>query len=427
MVTDNPTLYKISDGELTVNFHPAQAEAWDATEQIIVFLAGTQSGKSEFGVQWFKREIDNTFNPNDNYNDYIIATSTFPLLDKKLQPEFLNVFKGIYDLGTFLEGKRLFKYYNDNRRIFLSSAENPDSLEAATAKAAWLDEAGQDSFKRATWDAIVRRLNIYRGRTLITTTIYNWGWLKTELYDRWMDGDKSIKVIHADSLMNPAFPREAWERAMNTMPSWKFDMQYRGRYSKPAGMIYDCFGANCIKKRFPIPDSWQRYVGMDFGTESTAAVFLAKDPSNGDLYAYREYIGEKKSVPEHAEFLKDVSKGENIVKIKGGIKGEEGWRLAYRNAGWYVTEPSIKDVEEGINKVYALLKLNKLYFFDDLHESIDELSKYSRVLDENNNYLPTDKIKEKEWMHILDALRYGCVEFNAAPKPVGKSEFVRVY
>jgi hypothetical protein len=427
MVTETPTLYKIVDGDFQVNFHPAQAEMWDATERVILFAAGSQVGKTEGGVQWLKREIDETYNPNDKNNDYLIVTTTIPLLDKKLQPEFLNVFKGIWDLGTFLEGKRIFKYHDKNIRVLLCSAENPDSIEAATAKAAWLDEAGQDTFKRQTWDAVNRRLNTTRGRILITTTLYNWGWLKTEVYDRAINGDKTIKVIHADSILNPAFPKESWDQAMATMPAWKFDMQYRGRYSKPAGMIYDCFGANCIKKRFPIPDSWQRYVGMDFGTESTAAVFLAKDPSNGDLYAYREYIGEKKSVPEHAEFLKDISKGENIVKIKGGIKGEEGWRLAYRNAGWHVTEPSIKDVEEGINKVYALLKLNKLYFFDDLHESIDELSKYSRVLDENNNYLPTDKIKDKEWMHILDALRYGCVEFNAAPKPVGKSEFVRVY
>ena len=411
-----PTLYKVENGEIILSLSQPQSEIWDATENIILALFGSQAGKTEAGVQWFKREIDNTYNPNDKFNDYIIGTSTFPLLDKKLQPEFLNVFKYIYDLGTFLEGKRLFTYYDKNIRVFLCSADNPDSMEAATAKAIWWDEAGQDSFRRQTWDAGERRLRIYRGRTLITTTIYNWGWLKTEVYDRWLKGDKTIKVIQAESISNPAFPRESWDRAKATMPAWKFDMQHRGLYSRPAGMIYDSFDSvKHVKPRFDIPDDWFCYVGMDFGTEHTAAMFYARDPATGDMWAFQEYVGGKKPVPEHVDALKLLQGTHKIAKIYGGIRAEEGWRNDFGNYGWYIMERPKMDVEQGIQKVYAFHKANKLFVFSDLEAYIDEKQKYSRVLDENNNYQPTDKIKDKEWCHLMDAERAILSSFDAIP------------
>ncbi len=417
--TERPTLYTVKDGEIILNLSQPQTEIWEATENTLLALFGSQAGKTEFGVQWFKREIDNTFNPNDKFNDYIIGTSTFPLLDKKLQPEFLNVFRDIYDLGVFLEGKRLFTYYDKNIRIFLCSAENSDSLEAATAKAIWWDEAGQDSFRRQTWDAGRRRLNIFRGRTLITTTIYNWGWLKTEVYDRWLKGDKSIKVVQADSISNPAFPRESWDIAKATMAPWKFDMQHRGLYSRPAGMIYDSFDSiRHVKPRSEFPDvfnKWLVYVGMDFGTEHTAAMFYARDPSTGDMWAIHEYIGGKKPVSDHVDALKKLQGASSIARIYGGIRAEEGWRNDFGHYGWHVMERPKMDVDQGIQKVYAFHKSNKLFVLSDLENYIDEKQKYSRVLDENNNYQPTDKIKDKEWCHLCDAERAVLSAFDAVP------------
>jgi hypothetical protein len=431
IVDEKPTLYKVVDGELELSLHPAQREAWLAKERIIAMLCGSQVGKTEFSVQWLKKEIDSTFNPTDNNNDYAIVTSTFPLLDRKLQGEFLKIFRDQYDLGTFLEGKRIFQYYNDNRRIFLCSAENADSLEAATFKAVVLDEAGQDSFKRQTWEAVKRRLNVYRGRILICTTLYNWGWLKTEVYDKAMNGDKNIKIIHADSIMNPAFPKESWDEEMKNLPAWKFDMQYRGIYSKPAGMIYDSFdSAVHVKKRsdFPnIPGDFPCYVGMDFGTEHTAAMFYCHDTQTDQWFAYQEYVGEKKSVPDHVENLKKLAGNSHIVEIRGGIKSEQGWRDDFGHYGWHILESKTRDVEQGILKVYAFHKTGKLFVFDDLLGYIDQKQKYSRILDEGNSYLPTDKIKDKEWMHLMDAERGILGGMEAVTKKTSGAQFIRVY
>jgi hypothetical protein len=76
---------------------------------------------------------------------------------------------------------------------------------------------------------------------LLTTTVYNLGWIKAVLYDKWRRGDPEIKVVHFDSIENPQFPRAEWESAKASLPDWKFQMFYRGRYTKPAGAIYDCY------------------------------------------------------------------------------------------------------------------------------------------------------------------------------------------
>ena len=80
-------------------------------------------------------------------------------------------------------------------------------------KAAWLDEVGQHQFTRQAWEAVLRRLNIARGRILGTTTVYEIGWYKLEIYDRWKQGDPNIEIIQGDSIDNPVFSREAYEDA----------------------------------------------------------------------------------------------------------------------------------------------------------------------------------------------------------------------
>ena len=130
-----------------------------------------------------------------------------------------------------------------------------------------------------------QRLSIDRGRTLITSKPYNLGWMKQRVFDPWKaaNGNHSeIDVIRFDSTENPAFPPAEFERARAALPRWKFDMQYRGLFTRPAGLIYESFDmAKHVVKRFPIPPEWPRYVGLDFGPVNTAAVFFAASWATG--------------------------------------------------------------------------------------------------------------------------------------------------
>lgn len=394
---------RTADGTLRLHLHAGQERAWFSKARFIAVQAGTQSGKTVMGPIWLHREMDEL-----GAGDYLAVTATYPLLDKKMLVELTREFIVDFDKwGTYKAASRVFESHERDHggpayRIIVTSAQNPESLESATAKAAWLDEVGQDQFKREAWEAVLRRLSLAQGRCLMTTSLYSFGWYKLEVYDRWKAGDKDYEVIQFDSIQNPAFPREEYERAKNSLPRWKFNLAYRGVFEKPAGLIYDCFDeAVCCIARFSLPQSWPRYVGHDFGPNNTAAVWYAQDPVTGWLYVYRAYLAGGLSAYDHAQRFKVLSQGETIVKRVGGAHAEQGWRDAFTAAGWPISEPRERSVEVGIDIVYGWHKRNALFVFSDLGLYLDEKLSYSRKL--NENYEATDEIDDKSRYHCFVA------------------------
>lgn len=416
--------------EVDIKFHSGQGKAWNSERRVIAILCGTQWGKTEFGQHWLKREIEQR-----GAGDYLIGTSTFKLLQNKLLPDFLKVFRDLYQLGEFSQSRMVFdvskageyrlwgQEQTEPTRVLIFSGQSPEGAEAATAKAAWLDEAGQEDFKEQTFEAIERRVAIHQGRILITTTLYNFGWLKRRIYDPWLKGDQSIDVIQSDSVINPAFPREEWERARATLPAWKFDLFYRGRYSRPAGAVYDCFDtATHCRQRFPIDPDWPRYVGHDFGPANMAALWLAENPSTHDLFIYRAYLGGSRSIGEHVvEWDRLMVKGEKeriIKRIGGAPRIEDGWREAFRQHGWPISPPGpkVEKPDQQILRVYELFKKPKLFVFDDLTGVIDDIVGLSYKLDDEQK--PTDKIENDASSHYAACLRYIGSDFTPETVPV---------
>ncbi len=408
-------IYERINNTVRLTLHPGQTQTWDSAARFPVMLSGSQGGKTSFGPHWLKREIERC-----GPGDYLAVTATFPLLNLKMLPEFLKVFRDLYHLGVYKDSDKVFEYHYDKTdpnairtRVIFASAANPESIESATAKGAWLDELGQKQFRLGSWEAINRRLAINEGRALITTTPYGLGWQKQEIYDRWMEDLKAgresdFDIIQFDSTMNPAFSQREFERARRLLPTWKFNLFYRGRYDRPAGLIYDSFDpALRIPRVFTKPPSdWMCYVGHDFGPQNTAALWFAQNPTTGFLYAYREYLAGGLSSAGHAQKMMDLSEGENIVRRTGGaITNEDGYRDAYTAAGWPIIAPTLRGVAAGIDRVYGFFKTQKLFIFDDLRETIDDLETYSYKLDEK--YLPTEEIEDKQNFHLMDAMRYG--------------------
>lgn len=399
--------YELDGMTLRYRFHPGQWQAWNSERRYVVVLAGTQGGKTSFGPPWLHREIQAA-----GPGDYLVVTPSFPLLDKKALPEFRKLFEGYLALGRYVASpSRRFevsdvgqrRLWGDSGRaykttIWFGYATDPDSLESATVKAAWLDEAGQPSFKAESFEAIMRRLAIHRGRVLLTTTPYYWGWLKERFWDA---SDDDVALIRFESIMNPAFPREEWERARRELPPWRFDMFNRARFTRPAGLIYNAFDQDTMTCRpFVIPADAPRYVGLDFGGVNTAAVFLAEH--EGRLYLYREYHSGDATAADHVAALLAGEPGE--LEAFGGAAGEQQWRDEFRAAGLHVRKPIVADVEVGINRVYSLFAAGRIVIFDNCGGVLDELANYSRVTDDAGN--PLEAIADKSKFHRLDALRY---------------------
>lgn len=426
-------LVNVGSEKLTLNFHHGQLNAWDSRARFVFILAGTQSGKTSFGPWWLWREVygDGNGYKGAGSGDYLAVTANYDLFKLKMLPEMRYVFEQVLNVGRYHPSDRVIELKNPKTgqfdaekasdpmwaRIILRSAaagakkgkEGAGGLESATAAAAWLDECGLDEFSLQAWEAVLRRLSLSQGRILGTTTLYNLGWMKHEVYERWEAGDLDFDVHQFDSITNPAFPRPEYERARRTLPAWKFRMMYQGQYDRPAGMIYHDFDEHIhLIKPFEIPVKWARYVGIDPGPIHTATIWLAEDVEHDCYYLYRETLEGNMTSKQHAQKVKERAEGERVIKRIGGSKSEKQFRLDWQEAGVNVQEPSISDVEVGIDRVIGLLKEKRLFIFDTCRGILDEIGSYSRKLDEKGE--PTEVIRNKGKYHRLDALRYIAIE-----------------
>lgn len=378
--------------------HEGQLRAWDSERRFVVVLAGTGGGKTTFGPWWLWREIQ-----RKGPGDYLAVTASYDLFKLRMLPALLDTFTYTLGIGRYKPSDRILEIPSLKARIILRSAESDGGLESSEAKAAWLDEAGQDSFTIGSWEAVLRRVGKNMGRVLATTTIYNLGWMKSALYDKWRAGDTSIDVVQFDSTANPSYPVEEFERARDTMPVWKFNMFYRGQYERPAGLIYDCFDtATHVIPAFHIGSGWDHFIGLDFGGVNTAGVFIAQKPDTEQHFLYREYHAGNRTAQQHAASLLAGEPG--IPTCVGGSKSEGQWRKEFAASGLPIREPRISDVEVGIQRVYGLFKQNKLFVFDTCQGVIDDLQSYSRKLDPMGE--PTEDIQDKARFHYCDSLRY---------------------
>jgi hypothetical protein len=394
-----------------------------------MMIAGSQGGKTVFGPWWLNREIQRR-----GGGDYIAVTSTYDLFKLKMLPEIRNVFEHVLRIGRYWAGDKVLELANPETgrfeakraddpmwgRIILRSAQAPSGLESATAKAAWLDEVGQDEFTLEAWEAILRRLALNRGRVLGTTTPYTVGWLKQQVYDRWAKGDPTYDVIQFESIVNPTFPREEFEERRRTMQAWRFNMFYRGQFGKPPSLIYGDFideyrqhGGHKVAP-FPIPHWWSSYVGIDPGGVNTAKLWAAHDPDEDVYYLYRESLTGGMSTGEHAvEALKTASdNGERVQAWFIGQAAETQVRMDYEAASYegmrmknVKAPPSeFSSVESGIDRGISLLRSKRLFVFDTLAHWLDEVGRYRRKVDATGEV--QEQIIEKAKFHMLDAYRY---------------------
>lgn len=413
-MTKIDTLYTVGeDGKVRLHLHPGQAKVWRSNARFILMLAGTQGGKTSFGPWWLWREIEKM-----GGGDYLAVTTTFPLFLLKMLPEMRRVFCDILQIGKYWGGTGVIEIRDPVRgfiaksatddmyaRIILRSVGSPAGLEAATAKAAWLDECGQDGWGVEAWEAVQRRLSIHEGRVLGTTTVYNRGFIKFAWYDLWKKGDPDYDVIQFASVINPTFPKKEFLRARRTLPGWRFLMFYMGMFSRPAGLIYHDFDdTKMVVDPIVIPPTWKHVVGVDFGGANMAFIWLAMDPDDGMWYYYDESVEGNMATAEHARKARIKAAGCIDIQFVGGSWGETQDRRDFNVNKLPMRGPAVAGVEEGISKVIELIKDNRLRVFGTASGILHELATYKRKLDESGQSL--NDIQDKATFHRLDALRY---------------------
>lgn len=418
-------------GRLSLHLHKGQAEAWLSEKRFILVSAGTQSGKTSFGPWWLYREIYGAGKyAGRGGGDYLAVTSSFDLFKLKMLPELSAVFCEVLKIGRYWAGDRVIELRNPKTgefaenlrgawgRIILRSAAAPSGLESATAKAAWLDEVGQDDWDITSWEAILRRLSLHQGRCLGTTTLYNAGWIKREWYDRWMNGEKEYDVIQFPSVTNPSFPQAEFEAARKRLPDWKFKMFYLGQFARPAGLVYQDFDDAMVIDPIEIKPHWPITLGIDFGGVHNASVYVAEntDITPSEFYVYADYIDGSMPIREMVRLsierrgqleYTDPYSGQKMMRrftAVGGAGSEDAWRQEWAQHGIYVYRPPVASVDLGILAVTEKMRARRLKVFRTCAGVLSELGTYRYMTAADGKV--SDVIVDKSTFHRLDAVRY---------------------
>jgi phage terminase large subunit len=421
---------------LHINPHEGQRRALASKKQIVAMLCGKQSGKSILCPLWLYQRIldwDKEVQTGDAITDatFWAVSPSYPLQDEKLQPTFYDFFVSTLGIGKYhVQKKRLDVTITreDGTNIIygikFKSADKPESLASASVAALVCDEAGQDAFSQAAWEECRARIGSTGGRILITTTLYNYGWIRHLIFDEWKRGNPDIDVIQFKSIMNPFFSKGEWDNAKRMMPDWKFQMSYCGQFARPLGQIYEHFNESCIVEPFDISPISYKFVGIDPGITHHSTVWLAElcpdqieyhnfPLADGITPIYVIYdsslMGSTITTltnKEHADALMMHRDFPMLKTASGGAASEIYFRADYQAAGIDVIKPPFKEVSAGIDVVSALLKTHRLYIFSNQKRLIREFEEYAYKLDIEGEVTPV--IQDKERFHGLDSVRYCC-------------------
>mgnify|MGYP001603256368 CR=1 FL=1 len=397
MVTKEITLLK-GQANLLTNFR----------DTVLAAVAGTGGGKTITGYWWLHSRMEAY--PGNTWG---MAEPTYSMLSKIIlmssdpgRPSLEQYFTLVGHHPKYHAVDRIME--TDFGKIYLGSADNPDSMQGAAVRGYWLDEGGQMSL--LAYDTAHQRVSMMQGQVLITTTPYKMGWLKTEVVDK--AGKDGIAVEVWRSIDRPGYPIESYEAERRRLPPWRFAMMYDAQFEQPAGLIYSAFNERvCLIDRFPIPKEWLIYSGHDFGGANPAAVFYAQDPATGNFYLFNEYLpGPGRSTYEHTKEFKQLVTGYNVIKRVGGSHQEEEIRQGYSAHGWVINEPKLNKVEAQIDKVVGMHQLNKIFVFRDMRNYLDEKRSFSRKL--SANFTPTEDIEDESRFHLMAAERYILSDFT---------------
>lgn len=284
----------------TIELFPHQEKAFLSRKRYIGLIGGTGGGKTFFGPVWLSCEIAEA--PQD---EYIVVAPTYKLMTRATLPALQETFRGTHLQGELLASKGLY-VLPQGGKVWLGTADRPESLEGGQYRAAWGDEAGQ--YKYMSWVAIQARLGLKRGRCLLTTTPYGMNWLYKHFYQLWRKGNADYDVINFKSTDNPLYPQAEVERARAELSSELYAMRYEGAFHKMEGLLYPDFDDdNICDQPFRIPEDWVRKGGSDFGYVNPHVNLKgALDPHNDVLHVYEEFYASRMHLEDIAATMHDI-------------------------------------------------------------------------------------------------------------------------
>lgn len=365
-----------------------------------------------------------------------IVGPSYDLAEKELRVVFSQLVTNGQKLGieppsSYSMNKRagtmFIKWEKRNSVVEGKSAERPDrSLLGERVHVALYSEAAQ--MKRVIRERFIYpRLMLDSGTELIPSTPAGgaeWMW-ELSLKGQEPEWKGIIESFHWDFTANPLYPKSEFEKARKVLgeDSPAFREQYLGEWVFFEGNVYGKFNLDDhVIEPFEIPKSWKRIRAIDFGVRDPFVCLWAAIGPEGEIYFYKEYYykNQDRSIPVHSQFIKELSKGEEISQTVADPQAAQSI-LDLRRTGVYCSK-AINDQLSGRQKVIDYLTLTpeapapygqkrdkkdypRIYFFNTMVETIREVKFYRYI--ESNKRQDAKELTEGD-DHAMDCVKYLC-------------------
>lgn len=371
--------------------HKHQWEALTSKARYVAMICGVQGGKTTCGAVWLVQQV-----AQDPTANYLVVFPTYPIGKQSTMPKFFEWFP--QDWGKWIERDKVFRL-KAGGNIWFRSAEKPESIEGITAKAAWIDEAGQIS--ALAWETIQARLSIAKGKGFLTTTPYTMNWLYYDFQKMADEGHPDYHVVQFASNESPYFDDEEYERARKRLDPRRFALKYAGQFTRMDGLVYSGFSRDThVVKPYVIPKDAQIVIGADYGHTAPSAILWGYKDRDGCLVIFKEFYKTKRTYKQLADVI-------GLTDYRFCFVDPNPKSFSVELSTTYNLKniiPADNNVDTGIGRVQSLFNQSgKIKIFSTCRNLISELEMY-RYQDDRDG-LPTDKVLKKN-DHACDALRY---------------------
>ncbi|MCW4050509.1 MAG: hypothetical protein NWE89_12325 [Candidatus Bathyarchaeota archaeon] len=375
-----------------------QEATLDSKARYIVMCGGTGAGKTWWLPIWLAELIrKHVAEGRGEGARYLVLGPTADMVRDLLVPILLEHYKNTNLEGVYWRQSSIYDLPTGGK-IYFRSADKPERIEGHHFLGACVDEPAQ--MKASIWPVLQARTGFNQAPILFTGYPIAMNWYYHDIYLPWKQGDTVYDFIEFASTDNPLYPKEEYERAKRTLPAWLFDMRYKGKFRKPAGLVYPEFGTHLCVEPFEIEEGWPIYVGLDPGV-FFAALFLAEH--NKIYYAYSDYYTETvRPADEHVKEIKD--------RLQGNIPPQ------------YIYDPSrLTDVvdmklpglvkannavQAGIVSVTKVIKEGRLKIMRGRCPNLmDQMEQYSFPIDPVSGVISKEN-PIKKFDHLPDCIRY---------------------
>ncbi len=348
--------------------------------------------------------------------------------------------------------------------IFKSNDQTARAFQGAAWHLLWMDEEHDEP----VFNEARMRLADYAGAAVFTMTpLKGRTWVFRRFHEATHDEYEGDCTAYAlNSRDNPHVPQWFLDKLFAKYGSHERAARERGSFVALEGRVYEFSRAVHVVPSFPIPLSWQRYQGWDFGTRNPACVlWVALDPDDDVLHCYREHHQAGWTTKQHAEHVLSIEtcptcqgdptrtdggevtqhperwrhEGEDVVYAFGRDRGAARWhcRDCTDHPGrtepepeWRVADPAAKGdrktlarhhqlktviadnaIRPGINDVAERLALDvegrpHLVFHDCCTQTISEIEGYIWNPVKSKSDAPDTPLKRND--HAMDVIRYVC-------------------